>query len=287
MRTNKDILTAIADFDGNVEAFSRYTSPQLWNDPWISRQMLATHLDPGTDLASRRPEFIDESVAFLDERFGLGSASSVVDFGCGPGLYAARLARLGARVTGIDLSERSLEYARAEAARAGLRIDYLLGDYLEVRAPVPADLAIMIYCDFGVLGPERRKRLLANVRASLKPGGAFFFDVCGLEMLAEAQEIRSWTYEDAGGFFGPGPYLHLHELRKYPLEEAFVEKHLVAAENGIRSYFCWNACFSEESLAEELAREGFTVEDIYADARGRRRDGGGHTLAVAARVCAT
>ena len=37
----------------------------FWDDPYISRQLLAAHLDPGTDAASRRPDTIDRSVAVL------------------------------------------------------------------------------------------------------------------------------------------------------------------------------------------------------------------------------
>jgi SAM-dependent methyltransferase len=283
METKESILSALADFQDNDAVFSRYTNPQLWNDPWISKRMLEAHLDPEGEAASRKPPFIDESAAFIVKRFGLGPGGSVVDFGCGPGLYAIRLARAGARITGIDLSENSLSYARRTAEREGLAIRYLQGDYLDLRLPGKADLAIMIYCDFGVLGPEKRRRLLSNVRGSLKPGGLFFFDVASLSCLDAMVESRSWTSE-TGGFFGPDAYLHLYELKKYPEARAFVEKHLVVGEEGIRSYFCWNACYSAESLAAALEEEGFTVENVYADVRGRPADPASPTLAVAARV---
>ena len=48
----------------------------------------------------------------------------VLDVGCGGGLLAEPLARLGARVTGIDLARRNLEVARRHAERAGLEITY-------------------------------------------------------------------------------------------------------------------------------------------------------------------
>lgn len=49
---------------------------------------------------------------------------TVCDIGCGGGLLCEPLARLGARVTGIDATERSVEIARAHAAEMGLEIDY-------------------------------------------------------------------------------------------------------------------------------------------------------------------
>ncbi len=48
----------------------------------------------------------------------------LADIGCGAGLLAEPMARLGARVTGIDPSPRSIGAARAHAAQADLAIDY-------------------------------------------------------------------------------------------------------------------------------------------------------------------
>ena len=50
-----------------------------------------------------------------------------LDVGCGGGLLAEEVAAMGFAVTGIDPSSRSVEIARAHAARSGLRIDYGLG----------------------------------------------------------------------------------------------------------------------------------------------------------------
>jgi 2-polyprenyl-6-hydroxyphenyl methylase/3-demethylubiquinone-9 3-methyltransferase len=49
---------------------------------------------------------------------------ALLDIGCGGGLLCEPLARLGARVTGIDAAERNVAIARAHAAESGLAIDY-------------------------------------------------------------------------------------------------------------------------------------------------------------------
>ncbi|HEU4695944.1 MAG TPA: bifunctional 2-polyprenyl-6-hydroxyphenol methylase/3-demethylubiquinol 3-O-methyltransferase UbiG [Sphingomicrobium sp.] len=51
-----------------------------------------------------------------------------LDVGCGAGLLAEPLARLGAKVTGIDASPEVIAVAREHAARQGLDIDYRDGD---------------------------------------------------------------------------------------------------------------------------------------------------------------
>jgi 2-polyprenyl-6-hydroxyphenyl methylase/3-demethylubiquinone-9 3-methyltransferase len=51
-----------------------------------------------------------------------------LDVGCGAGLLAEPLARLGAAVTAIDAAEENVAVAREHAAGAGLAIDYRCGD---------------------------------------------------------------------------------------------------------------------------------------------------------------
>jgi 2-polyprenyl-6-hydroxyphenyl methylase/3-demethylubiquinone-9 3-methyltransferase len=48
----------------------------------------------------------------------------ILDIGCGGGLLCEPLARLGAKVTGLDAAARNIEVARLHAQQAGLDIDY-------------------------------------------------------------------------------------------------------------------------------------------------------------------
>jgi 2-polyprenyl-6-hydroxyphenyl methylase/3-demethylubiquinone-9 3-methyltransferase len=49
---------------------------------------------------------------------------SVVDIGCGGGILAESMARLGAEVHGIDVVEKNIEVARRHGRQSGLSIDY-------------------------------------------------------------------------------------------------------------------------------------------------------------------
>lgn len=57
---------------------------------------------------------------------------SVLDVGCGAGLLAEPLARLGGKVTGLDASPEVIRVARDHAAATGLEIDYRAGDVQEL-----------------------------------------------------------------------------------------------------------------------------------------------------------
>lgn len=59
----------------------------------------------------------------------------VLDVGCGGGLMAEPLARMGAQVVGIDASPGNIAAARLHAAGQGIHVDYRLGEVEQVLAP--------------------------------------------------------------------------------------------------------------------------------------------------------
>jgi 2-polyprenyl-6-hydroxyphenyl methylase / 3-demethylubiquinone-9 3-methyltransferase len=70
----------------------------------------------------------------IDQHWGLDECSlrplegkRAADVGCGAGLLAEPLARLGAAVTGVDAAPETIEAARAHAIGQGLDIDYRVG----------------------------------------------------------------------------------------------------------------------------------------------------------------
>src|SRR4051794_25922021 len=56
------------------------------------------------------------------------TGQTALDVGCGAGLLAEPLRRLGAHVTGLDPSPDLIEVARSHSAAQGLDIDYRAGD---------------------------------------------------------------------------------------------------------------------------------------------------------------
>jgi 2-polyprenyl-6-hydroxyphenyl methylase / 3-demethylubiquinone-9 3-methyltransferase len=70
---------------------------------------------------------------------------TAADVGCGAGLLAEPLARLGAAVTGVDAAPENIDVARAHAAGQGLAIDYRLGgaETLEGRYDLVTSLEVV------------------------------------------------------------------------------------------------------------------------------------------------
>lgn len=240
----------------------------FWNDPYISRQMLLCHLDPATDLASRRPETIKAIVDWLIARLRLEPGAPVLDLGCGPGLYTAQLADRALAVTGIDYSLNSLTYARAAAQKRGLTIDYRYQDYLTWSAQEAFQAILLIYYDFGVPADEQRDTLLDHIYQALKPGGFFAFDV--LTPLHERKELRGtrWSLEN-GGFWRPGPHLVLEAGFAYRAGQVSLRQYAIVDESGKTTvYRIWEQYYTPDQITQLLESHGFVVADIYADLAG-------------------
>ena len=56
------------------------------------------------------------------------SGRHVLDYGCGAGLLAEPLARMGGTVTGVDAAAENIAAAKGHAAQSGLSIDYRAGE---------------------------------------------------------------------------------------------------------------------------------------------------------------
>jgi SAM-dependent methyltransferase len=282
-RTSSPLFEALVELTTRPAPFARSTVATLWTDPHLSAQMLRCHLDPDVDAASRAHAFIDRSVAWLVDTFEVGPGRRVLDLGCGPGLYANPLARTGAQVTGVDLSARSLAHARATAAEAGLDVAYLQGDYLGDLPPGPFDLALLIYCDYGAIGPDERGRLLGNVRSRLAPWGALVLDVHALPRLASVTPGVAVTSSPQGGFWAPGPYVEVHAVVTYDEQALVLERYDIVEPERTWTVFDWAQHFDPTALSEELTAAGFRVDAVLGDVVGARSDPAGETIAVIAR----
>jgi len=242
--------------------------PLFWDDPHISGQMLATHLDPNTDLASRKPETIDKSVAWIMTDLGLQSGDNLLDLGCGPGLYASRFARLGVRVTGVDYSRRSIDYARENAKIHDLDITYHYQNYLELEDENLYDAAALIFGDYCVLKLEDRKKLLANVHRALRPDGLFVLDVTTPQLRHHQGDKCSWYVADAG-FWRPTLHLVLENGFAYPEEKIFLDQYIVIEGDGrLTIYRNWFQDFNREMIVNELENGDFQVQSLWSDLTG-------------------
>jgi len=97
--------------------------------------------DPGSDfkpLHDINPLRLD----YIEQRCGGLAGKRTLDVGCGGGILTEAMARAGATVTGIDLSDKALAVARLHQLESGVDVDYRLSaaEALAVEAPASFDV---------------------------------------------------------------------------------------------------------------------------------------------------
>jgi 2-polyprenyl-6-hydroxyphenyl methylase/3-demethylubiquinone-9 3-methyltransferase len=151
----------------------------------------------------------------------------ILDVGCGGGLMAEPLARLGARVVGIDASPGNIAAARLHAESQGVTLDYRLGD--------PAD----------VLLPDER-----------------FDVVLALEVVEHVSDVPAFVDTVAGGV-APGGLLFASTIDRTWKSFAFA---IVGAEYLLRvlprGTHQWARFVRPTELASAVARSGLQQRDL-------------------------
>ena len=263
--------------------FEFYTASELWTDEYTSEQMLTYHLNKNIDVASRKAAFIDRSVDWIVSRFGVSNDTKVADFGCGPGLYAARLARKQAKVTGIDFSTRSIQYAVEDAQRNGLSVSYVNQNYLDFETEERFDLILMIMCDFCALSPVQRKQMLGKFHNLLKPSGYVLLDVYSLASFERREEIARYELNLLDGFWSPNKYYGFLNTFKYRKEKVVLDKYTIIEADRLRTVYNWLQYFDPDEINKEFVESRFKVDEFYSDVAGSNFDAKAGEFTVVAR----
>jgi SAM-dependent methyltransferase len=99
----------------------------------------------------------------------------VLHLQCHFGQDTLSLARLGARVTGLDLSDGSIAKAQQLATQCGLPARFITGNVLE-RQPALEHAFVVVFSSYGTIGwLPVLDGWARNIAAYLKPGGLFVF----------------------------------------------------------------------------------------------------------------
>jgi SAM-dependent methyltransferase len=265
------------------EPFEVYTASDLWTDEHTSEQMLRFHLKEDIDVSSRNAEFINHSVEWMASNFKIGAGTKIADFGCGPGLYATRLAQIQADVTGIDFSKRSIQYAQEVATREGLSIHYVNQNYLEFETDDRYHLVLMIMCDFCALSPILRKKMLTKFHTFLEAGGLVLLDVYSLNAFEQREERALYEANLLNGFWSANKYYGFANTFKYEREKVVLDKYTIIEAERTRTIYNWFAYFSPETLEREFTECGFTIEKLFSDVAGRPFDSKANEFAVVAK----
>ncbi len=147
-----------------VEKFSRIAD-EWWNE---SGKFKPLHKFNPCRIAFIKNK-IEEHFAGADFQF---KNLKILDIGCGGGLVAEPFARVGAKVTAIDASEKNIQVAKIHAEKSGLIIDYLCTSAEKLaEKPEKFDIVLALEIIEHVADVENFIKSCSNL---LQPGGLLF-----------------------------------------------------------------------------------------------------------------
>lgn len=156
-----------------------------------------------------------ESIHKLLEKHQVGLGSRLLDLSCGIGRHSVELARLGYRVTGIDLSPTFIARAKrlAQEKQVTEKVAFHICDARRVAqtlANEKFDAIVNIFTSFGYYDEETNTDILRQCRTLVREGGIFVMDVINRDGLVRRYQPQGFTHA--------GDVLLLLEERKINFE---------------------------------------------------------------------
>lgn len=191
---------------------------------------------------------------------------SVLDLCCGPGRCSVMLAEEGFSVTGVDRTKILLDKARARAKAAGVIVNWVEQDARDFVRPSAFDLALSMFTSFGYFDNKLDDiTVLANVLASLRPGGIFLLDMMGKERLAhKLQRTTSETLPDGS---------MLVQRNEVFDDWTRIRKEWILVRQGHAKRFTFHHnVYSGQEIRDRMEQVGFVDVSLYGNLDGDEYD---------------
>jgi len=224
-----------------------------WNEAEFSKRMLKEHLNQAHNAASRRTEIIEHHVNWIHENCLSENKGNILDLTCGPGLYGNRFAKMGHHYRGIDFSPASIEYAKSQAERDALSIDYVEGSVLESDYGENYDLAMMLSGQFNTFSAEDSRAILENAYAALRAGGMLLLEPQTIDSIQRIGNLPPRWFTGENNLYAVSPHLAIKEHHWHEEQQATTERYfIIEAASGEASYFVISMQAYTQSALREL-----------------------------------
>jgi SAM-dependent methyltransferase len=199
-----------------------------------------------------------EAAAFIDKLIDYLKplpSSSMLDVACGKGRHSIHLAEKGFDVTGIDLSEDSINEALQHQAD---NLHFFMHD---MRLPFYInyfDYAFNFFTSFGYFKTRREHdNAIRTIAQSLKPGGCFVMDYLNVHY-AESTLVHQFDKEiDGINYFITKWFDETHFYKKIQVEDDALDEPLIYTEKVAK--------FSLGDFTEMFAYQGLQIQDVFGD----------------------
>jgi SAM-dependent methyltransferase len=129
------------------------------------------------------------------------AGKEILELGCGAARFSIKLARLGARCVGVDVSPRQLEHARRLQAETG--IEFPLVEANAENVPLPDESFDVVFCDHGGMTWADPYRTVPEAARLLRPRGLLAFNMSSpLATICTDESSDGSTAELRRDYFG-------------------------------------------------------------------------------------
>ena len=221
--------------------------------------------------AAQTEEQTHLDLELLVETLDFGPDDRLLDIFCGYGRHALPLARMGARVTGVDISEEYIAELETAVKAEKLPLITIAADFLtipeaELGTAGSFDAAYCLGNSFSFFPRPDMRTFLTRIVTLLKPGGRFLVHT---EMLAESvlpdYQARNWQ---PVGEDGDEPILFLDENEYVPMESR-IDSHLTYVRAGqTQTRTAQHFVYTLAEIRGLFVEAGLTILDCYGSIDG-------------------
>ena len=175
----------------------------------------------------------------------------IIDIGCGGGLVCEPLARLGAKVSGLDFIKQNIQIARQHSTKENLNINYFLSDINNLKLKKKYDVVLILEV---IEHLDNLHQLIRKINHYLKPGGILIISSINRNLLSAisalfvAEKILKWIPSGTHSFrklVKPEELTNVLDLNKFKIFDLTgmiynpVTRNWYLSKNNIKiNYFC-------------------------------------------------
>ncbi|MCF8242398.1 MAG: class I SAM-dependent methyltransferase [Melioribacteraceae bacterium] len=188
--------------------------------------------------------------------------SLILDAACGMGRHSIKLANLGYRVFGFDLSMNFLKSAQ-RSKLSNVQVDFFCSDIRNVNLKVKFDLILNVFTSFGYFESDGENfAFLSKSKTLLKENGFFILDYFNEQFVRE--NIVPQSQKKING-------LEIFEKRK--IAGDYIVKEILISDAGkSESFFERVKLYSIDNLVGQVESFGYNVKKIFGDYEGNGFD---------------